>query len=149
MKRRLLALVALCFGFLTVATTAANASDDPGFGDNSGLGIPGWFIGLFVLAVILSIGITIWRVTMARSIARQAGLNPNTATAVTLLGNDGLDAAYLAANLRNPPAASTSGVPATPRTTEERLAELQRLKDQGLVTDEEYVAHRKAILGSV
>jgi Short C-terminal domain len=31
----------------------------------------------------------------------------------------------------------------------EALSELQRLKDQGLVTDEEYDAPRKDILGSV
>jgi Short C-terminal domain len=95
------------------------------------------------------VGVTIWRVTMARGIAQQAGMNPNTATAVTLLGNEGLDAAYLAANLRNRPAAPTSPDSPAPRTTSERLAELQRLKDQGLVTDEEYDAHRKDILGSV
>jgi hypothetical protein len=117
-------------------------------GDTSGGGIPGWFVALFVLAGVTGIGITIWRVTMARGIARQAGMNPNTATAVTLLGNDGLDAAYLAANLRNRPTTAPADVP-SPRTTEERLGELQRLKDQGLVTDEEYDAQRKAILGSV
>jgi hypothetical protein len=73
-------------------------------------------------------------------------MNPETATAVTLLGSDGLDAAYLAANLRNRPAAPDA--PAS-RTTEERLCELQRLEDQGLVTAEEYDAHREEILGSV
>jgi hypothetical protein len=151
MKRRVLALLVMCLAPLTVATTAAHASgggSDAVITDNSGGGIPGWFVGLLVLVGILAVGTTIWRVTAARSLARQAGLNPNTATAVTLLGNGGLDAAYLASSLHDRQAPATSADAAT-RTTEKRLAELHRLKEQGLVTDEEYDAHRKAILGSV
>ena len=134
--------------------------DDPfGVGDGGG-GIPGWFGGLFVLAILGGIGVTVWRVTTARDMARRAGLDPNEATAVTLMSDDGLGATYLAASLagQRPPAqqqpdaghvvADLSG--ASPaRSTAERLQELQQLKEQGLVTEAEYDDRRKAILGSI
>jgi hypothetical protein len=132
--------------------------DSGGFGDsggNGGGGIPAGFVAFAVLAVIAGIGVTIWRVSMARNIARGAGMDPNQATAVTLLGNEGLDAAYLAANLRArqaDPGTAPTAAPATgsaPRTVADRLGELQRLRDQGLVTEAEYDAQRKAIVGSV
>jgi hypothetical protein len=130
---------------------------DSGFGSggaDGGGGIPAGFIVFVIFAVMAGIGVTIWRVSMARGRARQAGMDPNQATAVTLLGNDGLDAAYLAANLRSRPAnpaepakPSVSDSPA--RTAADRLGGLQRLRDQGLVTTAEYEAQRKAIVGSV
>jgi hypothetical protein len=132
--------------------------DGGGFGDGGvnggGGGIPAGFVVFFIFAVMAGIGVTIWRVSMARGIARQAGMDPNQATAVTLLGNEGLDAAYLAANLRsrpaNPAEPAKPSVPDSPaRTAADRLGELQRLRDQGLVTTAEYEAQRKAIVGSV
>jgi len=47
-----------------------------------------------------------------------------------------------------PAAASTSEEVAepVPRTVETRLRELQRLKDEGLISDQEYKTHRRTIL---
>jgi hypothetical protein len=36
-----------------------------------------------------------------------------------------------------------------PKTAEERLRELQALKEKGLVTEDEYAAQRQKILGSI
>ncbi|MDQ1696438.1 MAG: hypothetical protein QOJ03_1791, partial [Frankiaceae bacterium] len=99
------------------------------------------------------IGLTIWRVSTARSLATRAGLDPNEATAVTLLSDDGLGAAYLASSLRQPsqqPAVPSSAtvVPAQ-HSAEDRLRELAGLKAQGLVTADEYDARRKAILDAL
>ena len=105
-----------------------------------------------VLILVIGIGTTIWRVSTARQLARQAGLDPDQATAVTLLGNEGLDATYIASSLRPQPTASAGPAPpekAPTRSAADRLLELQRLKDQGLVTAQEYDAQRKAIVDSV
>jgi hypothetical protein len=64
-----------------------------------GEGIPSGFIALAVLVFLIGGGLAVWRVSMARQMATNAGLNPGQATAVTLLGSPGLDAAYLAAKL--------------------------------------------------
>jgi Short C-terminal domain len=149
MKRRIVTTTVLCLtclGFLGTATAAAATS-----GDDSGGGIPSGFVALIVLGVIVSIGLTVWRVSTARSLARQAGMNPDTATAVTLLGNQGLDAAYLASNLRNsaPHIADYSALTAPARSTADRLTELQSLREQGLITPAEYDARRKAIVEQV
>ena len=110
-------------------------------------GIPGGFVALFLLVLCVGIGITIWRVSTARQLARRAGMDQDQATAMALLEDDGLEATYLAANLRGPrpQPATESG----PRSTESRLRELQQLRDDGLVNEEEYQERRRAILDSL
>jgi hypothetical protein len=112
-----------------------------------GPGIPGWFVGLFVLIVLIGVGGTVYRVSTARRIARGAGLNEDDAAATALLTDNGLDTTYLAASLRS--GQPQTPVPAPSRTAEERLQELQRLKDQGLITGAEYDARRRAILDAL
>lgn len=113
-----------------------------------GGGPPGWFVGVFVLVLILAFGTTIWRVTTAQKLARRSGMDPGLATQMTLLSDDGLDATYLAANLRGQ--VSHADPPtARPGTTADRLEELKGLLDKGLVTQAEYDERRKAIIDSV
>lgn len=120
--------------------------DDPaGFGASSF--IPTAFITLVALMVVVSIAVTVWRHTLARRMATEAGMDPDRATAMTLLTDDGLEATYLASSLRGRSSAAADD--AQGRSVEERLQELQRLRDQGLVTAEEYDARRAAILDSL
>lgn len=112
-------------------------------------GIPGWFIALAVVMIMVGVGATLWRVSVARRMAEDAGLDPNTAAKAVLLSNDGLDATYLASTLASRSRAP-SPLPAQPaKTTEQRLQEIQALKDKGLVSDAEYEAQRQKILGSI
>jgi hypothetical protein len=121
--------------------------DGPGFG-GADAGVPAWFGVLFVLVLVAGVAGTIWKVSTARRMARESGMSQGDATAMALLTDDGFEATYLASNLRGQtgppptarPAASARG------TASERLAELQGLRDQGLVTDEEYAAARQKIL---
>jgi hypothetical protein len=43
-----------------------------------GGGVPGWFVGMFVLLVIIGIGTTIWRVTTAQKLAKQSAWTPDS-----------------------------------------------------------------------
>jgi hypothetical protein len=98
---------------------------------------------LFPLFVVFVIGSIVVKVAIARSSARRAGMDPNEATAVTLLGENGLEATYLAASLRDEsPPDSAPGAPATA----DRLRDLEELRRQGLITDAEYAAKRTEIL---
>lgn len=112
-----------------------------------GSGIPGGFVALMVLAVIAGLGVTAWRVSTARRLAADAGLDPGMATKVALMTDNGLDATYLAASMRKTqqPAAS----PASSKGVAERLKELKGLLDSGLVTQVEYDERRKAIIDGV
>lgn len=113
----------------------------------TGGGIPGGFVALFLLVLCVGIGITIWRVSTARQLARRSGMDQGQATAMALLEDDGLEATYLAANLRGPrPQPETEP---SPRSTESRLRELQQLRDDGLVNEEEYQERRRAILDAL
>jgi hypothetical protein len=133
-----------------VVLLGAPAYADGGFGEpDSGGGIPGWFIGFGVLIVLVGIGSTIWRVTTAQKIAKQSGMDPGLATQMTLLTDDGLDATYLAANLRGGQATHQPTQPSPSETTAERLEELKALLDRGLVTQAEYDERRRAIIDSV
>jgi hypothetical protein len=106
----------------------------------------GGFAGLFVLAIIVGVGATVWKVTTARRMARDSGMNESDATTMTLLTDDGFEATYLAANLRGqtPPAVA----PVTPSAVD-RLEQLRALRDQGLITPDEYDVRRTAIIDSV
>jgi hypothetical protein len=115
-------------------------------------GPPDAFVGLFVLGLLVSVGIMIYKVTMARDLARKSGMDPDQATAMTLLEDDGLEATYLASNLRPSQPGHASPPPPPPaaeRSVTDRLAELESLRAQDLVTQSEYDARRAAILDSL
>jgi hypothetical protein len=109
-------------------------------------GIPGWFIAIIVIVVLLGIAGTIWRITVTRRMARDSGLDPNTATAVSLLSNDGIDAAYLASTLRQRPHSPEAQ---QIRSAEQRLQELKGLLDRNVITQDEYDTRRRSILDSI
>ena len=111
--------------------------------DGSGAG----FAFLFVLAALIGVAITIWKVSTARRMARGSGMSEGDATAMTLLTDDGFEATYLAANLRGQ--ATPTAPPAGGKGTAERLRELRQLLDEGLITQEEYDARRRVVIGEV
>ena len=121
---------------------------DMGLGGDTG--VPGSFVAFGVLTLLVGLGTLAWRISLARRVARDAGLDPDRATELTLLADNGLEAAYLVGGLRPRPA---EPVPppssATARSAEDRLRELQSLRDAGLVTAEEYDARRTAIVDSL
>jgi hypothetical protein len=117
-----------------------------------GSGIPGGFIFLVFLALVVGGAITIWKVMTAQRLARQSGMDPGLATQMTLLSNEGLDATYLASSLRQPttpPSPAGPTAPAAGTAAEVRLTELRGLLDKGLVTQAEYDERRRAIIDSV
>jgi hypothetical protein len=117
-------------------------------GGPDGSGVPGWFGGLFVLMVLVAVAMFAWRISLARRVAQSTGLDKNQATELAILGEHGLEAGYLAGHLRQRPADREPSAPAV-RTVEARLRELQQLRDQGLVTPQEYDARRRAIVDSL
>lgn len=120
---------------------------EPDFSTSTDTGLPSGFVAVMVLVGIAGVGVTIYRVWMARDLARRSGMDPDRATAMTLLEDDGLEATYLAANLRP----QTPPSPARPaeRRVGDRLAELDALLAEGRVTQAEYDERRTAILGSL
>lgn len=116
--------------------------------DISGGGSSGGFAFLFIIAALIGIAIVVWKVTTARRLAAASGMDPNLATGMTLLTDTGLEATYIAANVRG----TTPAPPATPAeqaTTAKRLADLKGLLDQGLITQAEYDGQRRAIIDAV
>lgn len=108
----------------------------------SGAEMGSGFVALFILVAMIGIAVTIWRVGTARRMARSAGMDVGDATAMTLMTDGGLESTYLASSLRQSPGTSAPAA----RTPEVRLRQLQDLRDQGLVTEEEYAERRRAIL---
>lgn len=117
--------------------------------DYPGSGLPGEsaFALLFVLVLVVGgLGI-VWKVSTARRLARDAGMDEDDATRMALFTNEGLEATYLASSLRQPlqPAEAVPAA-AAPRSTEERLRELESLRTQELISEEEYAERRRAVL---
>jgi hypothetical protein len=106
-------------------------------------GPPPGIVILYVSGLIVGSASTNCKVSTARRMARDAGMNEGDATAMTLLSDDGFEATYLASNLR-PPAPAPQPQPG--RSSADRLRELQTLLDQGLITQAEHDARRQAII---
>lgn len=124
----------------------------PGFGSGPGDGVPGAFVALFVLALVAGIAVTVWKVSTARRMARDSGMNPDDATVMTMFTDDGFEATYLAANLRQPqhqnqPPPTPAAGPTT--SAAERLRELDRLLSEGLITQAERDERRRAIIDGI
>ena len=98
--------------------------------------------------ILLSLAITAWRVSLTRRVARDAGLDPDRATELTLLEDHGLEASYLAAHLQARPVTEQPSPPAV-RSAEERLRELRSLLESGLISQEEHDARRKAVVDAL
>lgn len=178
MIRRLLTTMMLCLGLLGAVTATAHAAGGSpparcfnrlgpngelptctyngtrwvvSYDGPAGLTGQGAASGIMVLAligVVAAIGVTVWRLSLARRMATESGLDPDRATAMTLLSDDGLDATYLASSLRR--SSSTDQSAQRPgRGAEDRLRELQQLRDDGLITAEEYDARRTAIIDAI
>ncbi|MEN8704593.1 hypothetical protein BKA08_003072 [Nocardioides marinisabuli] len=116
-----------------------------GPGPGGGGGFEGVFVLFFVVALVAGVAGTVWKVSTARRMARESGMSERDATAMSLLSDDGFEATYLASNLRGRP---TTPIPAaTPgRSTADRLRELDKLRAEGLVSDEEHETARRSIL---
>lgn len=141
-------------GALLLVSVPAYADDFP-TSDPGGSSFPGVFVIFFILAIVGGIVTFSWRISTARRIARDAGLDPDAAATATMLSRDGLAATYLAASLRPQPTDDyvPSGHLDPPssrqRTTESRLEELKHLHEQGLITDGDYDRRRAEILSGV
>lgn len=122
--------------------------DDGGFGSGADGGVPGSFGVLMFLGLLVAVAVTAWRVSLARRVARDAGLDPDRATELTLLEDHGLEASYISAHLQARPVAEQPPAPAV-RSAEERLRELRSLLDAGLITQEEHDARRTAVVDSL
>lgn len=127
---------------------------DSDFSSDFDEGLPvGAFVGAFVVIALLGAATTVWKVSTARRLATESGMDPGLATQVTLLTDDGLEATYLSANLRGKKVADSDSVddgPAPiPATAAQRLAELKTLLDDGVITQAEHDARRQAIIDAI
>lgn len=121
---------------------------DDGFDQEPG--IPAGFVVIFIFAAIAGVAITVWKVSTARDLARQAGMDPNVATGMTLLDDNGLSATYLASSLRTPmPERTSAPAPDPSPTVASRLTELAGLLQSGLITQAEHDERRAEIIDSV
>jgi hypothetical protein len=123
------------------------------YDDSTGLesdgGVPGFFGVLVVLVIIVGVAGTIWRVSTAQRMARESGMSESDATAMALLTDNGLESTYLASNLRQPVVPPTPPTAPAAGDAAARLQELGQLREQDLITAEEYETRRTAIIDSV
>jgi hypothetical protein len=92
-------------------------------------GIPGWFVVLFILFAIIGIGTAIWRFSVLRS----GGLNP-------FVAKEQLEARLAQSQLMTPPDPVKS--------IEQRLAELDDLRDRGVISADEHAAARAKVISA-
>jgi len=122
--------------------------EDPDFGMNDDPGVPAGFVALFVIAAIGGVGTTFYRMSTARNMAKKSGLDPDDAARMAFLEEDGLTATYVMSNL-HPKDSASPKADEPDRTVEQRLTELDELRDKGMITQAEYDERRAAIVGSI
>jgi hypothetical protein len=111
--------------------------------------VPGSFAALFFLFVVFAIGLNVYRVSSARSRARDIGMDPDAATRAVLF-NKQPDLALKALELEHRLARQEAEEQATVLpSVEVRLEELQRLYQRGLINEDEFAEKRAAILKSL
>jgi hypothetical protein len=121
-------------------------------GSTSGTGFPSGFIALFVIVALIGIGVTIWRISLTRRMAQSAGVNPSDATALAVLGGpNAIDTAVLAKTLSHHSADTAPPATGKPHgaTVEARLTQLRQLKDDGVISADEYESRRAAIISTI
>lgn len=126
-------------------------SYDGGMGMGGGAdGIPDVFLAFMVVVVALGIAATVWRVSTARTMARRAGLDEDDAARMAMFTDNGLETTYLASAMRQrdqvPPPPPTEPPTQQRGDVAERLRRLDRLREEELVSTEEWAERRKAIL---
>jgi hypothetical protein len=129
-------------GALTCTEQSDSMMGDSGLGSADD-GFPAIFGVFFVLFLIVAVAGTFWKVSTARRLATQSGMNPDDATAMSLLTDNGLEATYVASQVRQ-----GSGQQAQ-RSAADRLRDLEELHKQGLITTVEYAERREVILKSL
>ncbi|RJS44905.1 SHOCT domain-containing protein [Nocardioides cavernaquae] len=129
-------------GAFTCTEHADLLAGDPMVG-GPGEGIPAFFGVFFVLAILAAIAGTIWKVSTARRLAEQSGMDPGDATAMSLLTDNGLEATYVASQVRQ--GSDRSAGP----SAADRLRDLEELRKQGLITASEYAERREVIVKSL
>jgi hypothetical protein len=93
-------------------------------------GIPGWFIGIFVIIALVGIGSAV-----ARALYRQSrGVDP-------FFAKEQVEAAIVNSELMRPREAEP-----THKSIEERLTELDDLHRRGVISEEEHRAARAMVL---
>lgn len=104
-----------------------------------GGGPPSWFVAVFVLMLLVGVGSAVAKVWWTGELARRRGRDSSEAIVSSLLGGNDLITA--ATYFKDPVTQSP--------TVEQRLLELKRLEDQGLISDAEADARRSEILRDV
>lgn len=118
-------------------------------GLDSGGGPGGAFAALFVVALLVGGLVLAWKISTARRMAREAGMNEDDATVMTVLTDDGFEATYLAANLRQPQTQPQAPATPVPASAADRLRELDRLLAEGLITQAERDERRRAVIDGI
>jgi hypothetical protein len=101
----------------------------------------GLIMVLIVVGFVAAIVGGVIRYRTTKRMAIRSGMSEADAAGFAMTSEHGLEAAFVADRL-----AGTVVVPTPRATSGERLAELAALRDQGLISAEEYNAKRRSIL---
>jgi uncharacterized membrane protein len=128
------------------------------------------FVGIVSVIVFIVIFVVVGRrVSVARKIAEEAGLDPSAAGSAAFFSRDGIGHTLIAAEIAKRQRAAEAATRAArreaqqasahqsadphpaakPKTAAEHLSELQQLFDSGAITESEYSKRRQEIIDSV
>jgi hypothetical protein len=115
--------------------------------------VPVTVISLFIVAVLVGVVFVVWQLLLIRLATRsQRAANPppdvSSGTDSLAAGADAPTAAEAAASAATLAASAAEAAAAAARSAQQQLIELKRLRDQDLISGEEFAARRQAIIDS-
>jgi hypothetical protein len=111
-------------------------------------GIPGWFIAFAFFVVVIGIGTTIWKYSVAKQGAQKLGLDESTAAQMAFLDPNATAVAGQlgAAAIARMKEQEGKDLTDNSRDLNDRLADLDEAHANGRVSDDEYQQIRKRLL---
>ena len=120
---------------------------EPGLGagqtDSSGFG------ALIAIFVIIGVGGAIWKFATLRDMGLRRGMSNRDATAAALFSDDSVTSTMILKPEVSRPTPRRSAPAKHPRTIEQRLAKIDSLLDEGLITEAEASSRREEILDEI
>jgi len=114
-------------------------------------GIPGWFVGLFIMVALIGVGTAIYRFSVTKSTAESMGVPPGRATGLALIDDPSASTLAAAAAVKEAIDGKdgSSSAESESKTLTQRIGELDGALAAGAITRTEYDEARKRLIDNV
>jgi len=148
-RRTQLGAAATLVGAMMAISAPAAAQVNPQL--DSGGPDSGAFVALFIVAAIVSVGVSIWKFAAIRDMGMRRGMSRKDASTAAFFSQDRVTSAMVLKpeQRRRPLRRRSKPEPQQVSTIEDRLAKVDALRESGAITADEAASRRDEILDEI